>query len=154
MEAMMVGRFMIGVVALAIGVAACGGDKGNGDLHLDSAGAKIQRGVKEVGQKLDTAWTDVKTGVNEAQIQGALHRLNGLDSVKVDLTPEGQATLTGSVATEDRRRLAETVVRETRGVKSVTNNITFGAIKDSTIADSTGNTHAYSKQDAQNPAKR
>jgi osmotically-inducible protein OsmY len=155
MAVMRIGRMIaLGVAVLALGVGACNSkDNGGVDLHLDSAGSKIERGVNQVGRKLDTAWTDVKTNVNEAQIQSGLHSLNGMDSVEVDLTSSGDVTLTGTVASDNRRQLAETIARETKGVRSVSNRIAVGAMIDSTIADTTGNSKTYTKPNTKHPLK-
>jgi osmotically-inducible protein OsmY len=131
---------VIGAMALGMVVGACDrGEAGKVDLKLDSAGSKIERGVKEVGKELDTAWTGVKTELSEAQIQMLLRKLNGLDKVEVTLTAGGDVTLTGTVANADRKKLAGMVTAEIQGVHGVTNTIAIapGAAADSAAADST-----------------
>lgn len=148
--------------ALLVAALLLGGCDSNGNrdvnVSLDSAGAKIERGMEKVGEKLDTAWTDVKTELNETRVEGMLRQMKGMDSVDVKLTPEGDMTLTGSVATEDRRQLAEQMAREMKGVRSVTNTITLGASKgpvnDSTISDTTGSGKSYQGQETKHPAKQ
>jgi BON domain len=138
MNAMMIRRIAMTIwcATVALCVVACERQEGGKlDLELDSAGSKLERGVKEVGRELDTAWTGVKTELSEVQIEGMLRRLNGMENVEVTLTTEGDVTLTGSVATPERKELAGAIVRETRGVRSVTNTIALAAPSDSTRVD-------------------
>jgi hypothetical protein len=121
-------RMALSVALLAAGLFIGGCDAGNDgpNINLDSAGSKIERGAEKVGNELDTAFTGLKTQVNESQIEGSLHRLQGMDGVEVELSPEGAVHLTGTVATEESRRLAEEIVRNIKGVASVRNDLTIG----------------------------
>ena len=146
-------------VAIALSLAACERQEGGKlDVELDSAGSRLNRGAKEVGRELDTAWTDVKTGLNETKMEGMLRQMKGMDSVEVTLTPEGDVTLSGSVASIDRRELAEKMMREMKDVRTVTNTITIGAttgpVNDSTISDTTGSGGAYKGPETKHPAKQ
>lgn len=103
------------LAAAALLVGGCDAEHDGPDINLDSAGAKIERGAEKVGKELDTAFTGIKTQVNESQIEGSLHRLRGMENVEVELSPQGEVHLTGTVATEESRRLAEEIARNIRG---------------------------------------
>jgi hypothetical protein len=122
-------RIRLALSLLLVGITAVGCDrKGQqGSTTLDSVGSKIERGADKVGEKLDTAVSGIRTALNEADIQRMLHRMNGMDSVDVELTSGGDATLKGSVPSEEKRTEAERIVREIKGVHSVTNALSVGA---------------------------
>ena len=125
-------RLMLAALA-AIVLAGCGGDRSGVDIRLDSAGSKIERAGKEVGAKLDTAFHDIKTGVDEAQIEGALHRMRGMENVEVDLQ-DSTARLHGWVTTQEDRALVGELLGRVKGIARVTNELTVGA-RDTTLHD-------------------
>jgi osmotically-inducible protein OsmY len=108
----------------------------DGRVRLDSVGNRLQEGARTIGEKLDTAMSGLKTNMDEAQIQMALHQIKGMDSIRVDLSRDGNVTLSGSVPTESKRMDAERIVQEIKGVSGVNNQLHVG-IPDSIIADTT-----------------
>ena len=59
---------------------------------------------------------------------GRLVRRNAsLQGVAIEITPQGAAVLTGAVADEDSKKLAEILVRLEPGVRSVVNELTLAA---------------------------
>jgi osmotically-inducible protein OsmY len=111
----------------------------DGRVRLDSVGNKLERGAKTIGEKLDTAMSGLKTNLNEAQIQMALHQIKGMDSIRVDLSRDGKVTLSGSVPTEEKRMDAERIVQEIKGVSGVNNQL-FVTGSDSILSDTSQGT--------------
>jgi|GEM_PF-2753417 len=128
---------LAGAVAMVMAamLGACGGGGESPRIDLDSAGAKIERGMKKVGSEIDTALTGVRTELDEAQIRGLLRRLNGMDNVDVDLQPDGHVRLSGAVATVAEKDLAEKVTRNIRGVTGVTSGLVVDPSLDTVAAD-------------------
>ncbi len=114
------------VLAAAL-LAGCDGEGGDIDIRLDSAGSSIERAGRKVTQELDTAFRDIKTGVNEAQVEGALHALRGMEGVDVDLA-DSVAVLRGTVPTQADKTFAEEIFRRMKGVATVTNELTVGPV--------------------------
>lgn len=117
--------------------AACTeeGDVDLPEVNLDSAGVELGRGMEKAGNKLDTAFTGIKTEFNEAQIRNTLRRLNGMDEVDVELRKDGHVRLHGVVVSERERKFAEDVARNIKGVTSVTNDLTIGTLLDTVKID-------------------
>lgn len=111
------------ILAAALLAGGCDAQNDGPDINLDSAGAKIERGAKKVGKELDTAFTGLKTQVNESQIEASLHRMRGMDQVEVELSPEGEVHLTGRVGNEEAKNLAGTITRNIQGVAAVRNDL-------------------------------
>jgi hypothetical protein len=132
---------LIMIALAAMIVAGCGGEKGGVDIHLDSAGNKIGEVGKKVGAKLDTAFHDIKTDLNEAQIESGLHRMRGMENVQLDLT-DSTARLYGWVASEADRAFAGEVIGRVNGVARVTNELAVGPSDttrhDTSVPPSTG----------------
>ena len=57
-----------------------------------------------------------------------MKRLTGISGVEAAISDEGVATLTGRVATEDARKLAEIYSRQEPGVRSVVNELRVEAV--------------------------
>ncbi|MEO5930102.1 MAG: BON domain-containing protein [Candidatus Kapaibacterium sp.] len=118
---------------LLLSLPACNGS-GSGDVGrtLDSAGQKLKEAGREIGGKLDTAAAGIKTEMNESQMQAALNRFTGLENVKLNLSGDGVATLTGDVATVKDRQSAEEMTSKMNHVSSVVNQINVGGHGDTT----------------------
>ncbi len=123
------------ILAAALLAAGCDAQNDGPDINLDSAGAKIERGAKKVGKELDTAFTGLKTQVNESQIEASLHRLRGMDQVEVELSPEGEVHLTGRVGNEEAKTLAGTITRNIQGVAAVRNDLVVDSSIDTIRVD-------------------
>jgi len=127
-------KTLIPFVLAAALLAGCDGERGDIDIRLDSAGSSIERAGRKVTQELDTAFRDIKMGVSQAQVEGALHRLRGLEGVDVDLT-DSVARLHGTVPTQADKAFAEEIFRRMKGVATVANELTIGPVSGGTAAD-------------------
>lgn len=123
------------ILAAALLASGCDAEHDGPDINLDSAGAKIERGAAKVGKELDTAFTGLKTQVNESQIEASLHRLRGMDQVEVELSPQGEVHLTGRVGNEEARTLAGTIAQNIQGVSAVRNDLVVDPSMDSIRVD-------------------
>jgi osmotically-inducible protein OsmY len=117
---------IIVVVSIAALVAGCGKD-GADSASGDSTASGFEKGMEQVGKKLETAAKDVKTEVNESRIQMVIDNIRGMDSVQAEVADDGSVTLIGSVADEATRAEAERLVRSIEGVTTVKNAIGVGA---------------------------
>ncbi|HYZ83943.1 MAG TPA: BON domain-containing protein [Bryobacteraceae bacterium] len=82
------------------------------------AGRATERGVEKAGEHLDNAALAAKV---KTKLAGDV-RLSTLTSIDVDVN-DGVVTLNGTVPTSADRRLAETVVANSEGVRKVVNNL-------------------------------
>ena len=93
------------------------GNTGNGNIKR----ARPQLRIAFTIPKANFASTQVKLGVS-------FKRLSGMAGVDTTISDEGIATLTGSVASEDSRKLAEIFTRQEPGVRSVVNELRVEAV--------------------------
>ncbi len=86
--------------------------------------------IKRARPQLRIAFTIPKPNLATAQVQlgGHFKRLSGMAGVDTSISDDGIATLTGSVASEDSRKLAEIFTRQEPGVRSVVNELRVDAV--------------------------
>src|SRR5438874_2711694 len=120
-------RFAIALLLVVAILAGCSrSDQQQTSTTLDTVGSKIKQGAEKVGEKLDTAVSGIKTSFNEAEIQRMLHKMNGMDSVKIELTSGGDVILKGSVPSQEKRTEAQRIVQEIKGVHNVIDSLVIG----------------------------
>jgi len=108
-------------VLLLLSVGCDRQDDARMNTTLDSTESKIERGAKVLGAKLDTAATGIKTAVKEATVQNIFDQLKGMEYVEAELENNGDVTLVGRVPDAERKEFAELVIRNVRGIGTVTN---------------------------------
>lgn len=98
---------------------------------FDSTEATIEQKANAIGAKLDTAATGVKTAMKEMSIQNIFDQLNGMEYVEAELETNGDLTLVGRVPNVERKEFAEQIVRNIRGIRTVTNALRVESVVDS-----------------------
>ncbi len=79
-------------------------------------------------QKIAFTYPKASLAATQLKLGPRMKRLTGISGVNTALTDEGVATLTGRVATEDARKLAEIYTRQEPGVRSVVNELQVAAV--------------------------
>src|SRR5262249_49705705 len=109
-----------------------------GDTHIDihneqikrdlrQAGQEIKEGARNVGERIEKGARDVgkSDAALTARVKARLLAAPDLDGLHIDVdTVDGRVTLTGKVASAERRAEAERIASRTGGVKSVQNDLT------------------------------
>lgn len=87
--------------------------------------------IKRARPQQKIAFTFPKANLAATQVQLSVHFKRHRDMAGVDtaISDEGIATLTGSVASEDSRKLAEIFTRQEPGVRSVVNELRVDAVE-------------------------
>jgi hypothetical protein len=100
-------------------LAACGiaSDRTDGD----TGGTKFERGVDEVGRRLESAAAGLQSKVEETRVQAVVDNIRGLEEVEVQMVGAGTIRLIGVVADELTRKEAERIATRIIGVDSVEN---------------------------------
>jgi hyperosmotically inducible protein len=128
-------------------LAACGKNgaiethkDAQGNTHIEIHNQQIKRDLHQAGQELkDNARSlgaEIKDSARKidqsdsaitARVKARLIAAPDLGGIHVDVnTVDGRVTLTGHVASPDRRADAEKIASRTEGVKSVDNQLTVG----------------------------
>ena len=86
--------------------------------------------IKRARPQQKIAFTFPKANLAATQVQLSVHfkRYRDMAGVDTSISDEGIATLTGSVASEDSRKLAEIFTRQEPGVRSVVNELRVDAV--------------------------
>jgi hypothetical protein len=98
----------------------------------ERAGEAIGATAERAGRSASEAASQAGEILSDAALTGKIKSKMALDdnvsagAIGVK-TKDGHVTLTGSVATEDERRRAVQLARETKGVRSVDDRLTLGA---------------------------
>ncbi len=102
----------------------------NNPSNTENRGNTGNSNIKRARPQLHIAFTIPKANLATAQVQlgGHFKRLSSMTGVETAITDDGIATLTGSVASEDSRKLAEIFTRQEPGVRSVVNQLRVEAI--------------------------
>jgi osmotically-inducible protein OsmY len=129
-------------------LAACGKNgaiethkDAQGNTHIDIHDEQLKRDLHQAGQELkDNArnlGAQIKQGAREidrsdgaitARVKARLIAAPDLGGIHIDVnTVDGRVTLTGKVASPDRRADAAKIASRTEGVKSVDNQLTIGS---------------------------
>jgi len=98
--------------ATELGETVAGVERLNNDLEIEAEKTSVQ-GSDEMGDAMIAA-----------KIRARIASDSRLEGAEVDVEVEdGVATLTGTVANEDQKEAAETIARDTDGVREVKNNL-------------------------------
>ena len=98
--------------ATELGETVAGVERFNNDLDIEAEKASVQ-GSDEMGDAMIAA-----------KIRARIASDSRLEGAEIDVEVEdGVATLTGTVANEDQKEAAETIARDTDGVREVKNNL-------------------------------
>ncbi|RLS51128.1 MAG: BON domain-containing protein [Planctomycetota bacterium] len=96
---------------------------GNQNSNRGNTGGNAN--IKRARPQQRIAFTFPKANLTSTQVQVSqrFQRLAGVTGATTEITDEGVATLTGTVATDDAKKLAEALVRLEPGVRSVVNEL-------------------------------
>lgn len=141
---------VLGVSALAFGLAACNKQEETVGQKLDSAVQKTEQAAADAQLKAESALKSAETKVEEgaakmqsgaqemssatmgavddatitAQVSAGLAKDPDLSALKIDVdTRAGVVTLSGPAPNASARERAETIAKGVKGVMSVTNNL-------------------------------
>lgn len=97
---------------------------------LEDAARSLRKGVRQATEAVRASFTEIREDVQgmgvAARIYGRLHWDKALADAEIEVhVQEGVATLTGSVASPAAKSKAETLARDTVGVKSVDDQLSI-----------------------------
>ncbi len=121
--------FVAALVAIGLGLAGCHkSEPQEPSTRQTSPTQQIKQGAQQVGTGIAAAGKKVgRYGTDAAittQVKAKLAANQGLSSFDIHVeTNQGVVTLTGTVNMEAKRELAGRIAKDTKGVKSVVNDI-------------------------------
>jgi hyperosmotically inducible periplasmic protein len=112
-----------GIVASVVVIAGCDRPRSGETSSKGTPSPEVQ-----AERKLENAVAALDDATVTAKVKTALIADPGIKGMAIDVdTAQNVVTLSGTVASEDARKQAERIARQTEGVKEVKNNLNIKA---------------------------
>ena len=116
-----------GVAALImlVGFAATLPAQENEEGFAERIGERLDRGVEQLGRRLQRSWAEIRQSVDELSVQGRVYGRLRWDkalrdeTIDIDVQKENVVLLSGTVADDAAKHKAVTLAEETIGVREV-----------------------------------
>lgn len=104
------------------------------DTEQNAAASEVQAKDESALNKTRTAFD---SGWIEGELETSLQQNDQLRNTEIDVrVEEGEATLTGTVTSDEQKKLAEEIAQDVKGVESVTNKLKVKSADDRTASES------------------
>ncbi len=118
-----------GVLVMLVGTAVKLPAQESEEGFAERLGERLDRGVEQLGRRLQKSWAEIRQSVDELSVQGRVYgrlrwdkALSG-ETIDIDVQKENVVVLSGMVADEAARQKAVKLAEDTVGVREVVDRL-------------------------------